>query len=65
MRIPWSPVRQILLTLCAIYLIGGAIMFNVQLLQTFDCATPVTVGGAALLIAFLAKMIIREELQGH
>jgi hypothetical protein len=61
MRIPWLLVRQILLTLCAIYLIGGAIMFNVQLLQTFDCATPTTVGGTALLIAFLAKLIVREE----
>lgn len=65
MRIPWLLVRQILLTLFAIYLIGGAIMFNVQLLQIFDCATPITVGGMALLIAFLAKQIIREELQGH
>ena len=61
-RIPWPQVRQILLTFVAIYLIGGAIMFNVQLLEFFGCATPVTVGGAALLIAFLAKLIIREEL---
>lgn len=61
-RIPWPLVRQMLLTFFAIYLIGGAIMFNVQLLQFFDCATPITVGGAALLIAFLAKLIIRDEL---
>jgi len=62
LRIPWQLVRQMLLTFVAIYLIGGAIMFNVQLLQFFDCATPITVGGAALLIAFLAKLIIRDEL---
>jgi hypothetical protein len=31
----------------------------------FDYATPITVGGTALLIAFLAKLIIREELQDH
>jgi hypothetical protein len=62
MRISWVSVRQILLTFFAIYLIGGAIMFNVQLLEMFDYATPVTVSGTALLIAFLAKQIIREEL---
>jgi len=62
LRIPWPLVRQMLLTFVAIYLIGGAITFNVQLLQFFDCATPITVGGAALLIAFLAKLIIRDEL---
>lgn len=62
MRISWLLVRQILLTFFAIYLIGGAIMFNVQLLQIFDCATPITVGAAALSIAFLAKLVIREEL---
>jgi len=64
MRIPWSWVRQILLTFFAIYFIAGPIMFTVQLLQALECATPLTVGGAALLIAFLAKLIIREELQG-
>ena len=62
MRISWVLVRKILLTLFAIYLLGGAIAFNVQLLQLFDYATPITVGGAALLIVFLAKQIIREEL---
>jgi hypothetical protein len=59
--IPWSLLRQILLPFVAIYLIGGAIIFNIQLLEFFDCATPITVGGAALLIAFLAKLILREE----
>jgi hypothetical protein len=60
-RIPWSLLRQILLPFVAIYLIGSAIIFNIQLLEFFDCATPITVGGAALLIAFLVKLIIREE----
>jgi hypothetical protein len=62
MRISWPLVRQTLLTFFAIYLIGCAIMLSVQLLQSFDFATPITVGGTALLIAFLAKLIIREEL---
>lgn len=61
MRIPWLLVRQIGLTFFAIYMIGGAIMFSVQLLQTFEYATPITVGGTALLIAFLAKLIVRDE----
>ena len=65
MRISWSLFRQIGLTFFAIYLIGSAIMFSVQLLEVFDYATPITVGGTALLIAFLAKQIIREELQDH
>jgi hypothetical protein len=63
MRIPWSAVRRLALIFFAIYLIGGAIIFSVQLLEMFDYATPTTVGGTALLIAFLAKLIIREELQ--
>ena len=62
MRIPWPLVRQILLTVFAIYFIGGAVMFTVQLLQAFDLATPITVGGAALLIAAIARLIIREDL---
>ena len=49
MRIPWPLVRKMLLTVFAIYLIGGAIMFSVQLLENLDLATPITVGGAALL----------------
>ena len=61
MRIPWPLVRQILLTIFAIYLIGGAIMFSVELLQNLDLATPVTVGIAALLVAAVAKLIIRED----
>ena len=61
MRIPWPLVRQILLTVFAIYLIGGAIMFSVELLQHLDLATPVTVGVAALLVAAVAKLIIRED----
>lgn len=60
-RIRWPLVRQAILPFVAIYLIGGAIMFNVQLLEFFDCATPITVGGAALLIAFLAKLVVRDE----
>ena len=62
MRIYWPLVRQVLLTLFAIYLIGGAIAFTIQLLQALDFATPVTVPLAALLIAFLAKRIVSERL---
>ena len=61
-RIPWSLVRQLLLTLFAIYLIGSAIMLSVQLLECFECATPFTVGAVALLIALLAKFVVREQL---
>jgi len=60
--IQWPLVRQILLTLFAIYFIAGAIMFTVQLLQAFDLATPITVGGAAILIAAIARLIIRKDL---
>jgi hypothetical protein len=62
MRIQWPLVRQILLTLFSIYFIGGAIMFTVQLLQAFDLATPFTVGGAAILVAAIARLIIRKDL---
>jgi hypothetical protein len=62
MRISWPLVRQLALTFFAIYLIGSAIMLSAQLLQSFDFATPMTVGAAALLIAFLAKLVIREQL---
>jgi hypothetical protein len=62
MRIPWTLVRRILLMVFAIYFIGGAIMFTAQLLQAFNLATPITIGGAALLVAAIAKLIIREDL---
>jgi hypothetical protein len=61
-RIPWSQVRRMLLIPATIYLIGGAIIFNVQLLEFLDWATPMTVASAALLIALLAKLVIRDEL---
>ncbi len=61
MRVYWPLVRQLSLTFVAIYLIGGAIMFSVELLQNFELATPISVAAVALLIAFLAKLIIREE----
>lgn len=59
----WPLVRQLLLTLFAIYFVAGAIMFSVQLLQSFEVATPFTVGGIALLIAVLARLIIRDDLK--
>lgn len=62
MRIPWTLFRRILLIVFAIYFIGGAIMFTAQLLQAFDLASPITIGGAALLVAAIAKLIIREDL---
>jgi hypothetical protein len=64
MRIPWPLIRQILLTVFAIYLIGGAVMFSVQLFENLDLAAPITVGGAALLVAALAKLIVREDFKG-
>ncbi len=59
----WPLVRQVLLTLFAIYFVGGAIMFSVQLLQSFEVATPFSVGGIALLVAVLARLIIRDDLK--
>ncbi len=59
----WPLLRQVLLTLFAIYFVGGAIMFSVQLLQSFEVATPFSVGGIALLVAVLARLIIRDDLR--
>ena len=59
----WPLVRQLLLTFCAIYFVGGAIMFSVQLRQSLDVATPFSVGVIALLVAFLARLIIRDDLK--
>jgi hypothetical protein len=61
MRIYWPLVRRLSLTLAAIYLIGGAIMFSAELMQSFDLATPLSIGSMALLVAFVAKLIMREE----
>ena len=59
----WPLVRQLLLTLFAIYFVGGAIMFSVQLLQSLEVATPFSVGGIAILVAVLARLIIRDDLR--
>jgi hypothetical protein len=59
----WPLVRQLLLTLFAIYFVGGAIMFSVQLLQSFEVATPLSVGAMALAIAVLARLVIRDDLK--
>ncbi len=63
MTVYWPLVRQLLLTLVAIYFVGGAIMFSVQLLQNLELATPLSAGAIALLVAFLAKLIIRDDLK--
>ena len=59
----WPLVRKLLLTLFAIYFVGGAVMFSVQLLQSLEVATPLSVGGMAIAIAVLARLIIRDDLK--
>jgi hypothetical protein len=59
----WPLVRQLLLTLFAIYFVAGAIMFSVQLLQSFEVATPLSIGAMAIAIAVLARLIIRPDLK--
>ena len=65
MRIPWMLVQQILLSVVAVYFVGGAIVFTLQLLRAFELATPIALGCAALLVAAIAKLIIRQDLFGR
>jgi hypothetical protein len=51
------------LALFCIYLVGGGISLMIAILQSLEWATPVTVGGLSLLIAFLARFVFREEIQ--
>jgi len=51
------------LALFCIYLIAGGISLMLAILQQLDWATPVSVGGLSLLIAFLARFVFKEEIQ--
>jgi hypothetical protein len=51
------------LALFCIYLVGGGISLMIVILQQLDWATPFSVGGLSLLIAFLARFVFKDEIQ--
>ena len=51
------------LALFCIYLVAGGISLMVVILQRLEWATPVSVGGLSLLIAFLGRFVFKEEIQ--
>ena len=51
------------LALFCIYLVAGGISLMIVILQQLDWATPLSVGGLSLLIAFLARFVFKDEIQ--
>ena len=51
------------LALFCIYLVGGGISLMIAILQQLDWATPFSIGGLSLLIAFLARFVFKDEIQ--
>jgi len=51
------------LALFCIYLVGGGVSLMIVILQQLDWATPLSVGGLSLLIAFLARFVFKDEIQ--
>jgi hypothetical protein len=51
------------LALFCIYLVAGGISLMVAILQQLDWAQPITVGGFALLIAYLASLVFKQDIR--
>ena len=54
---------QLGLVLFCIYLVAGGIYLMLAILQGCECAQPFLVGALSLLIAFLAKLVIKDDIQ--
>ena len=51
------------LVLFCIYLVAGGIYLMLAILQGCELAEPVLIGALSLLIAFLAKLVIKDDIQ--
>ncbi len=51
------------LALFCIYLVGGGISLMIIILEQLEWATPLSVGGLSLFIAFLARFVFKDEIQ--
>jgi hypothetical protein len=51
------------LVLFCIYLVAGGIYLMLAILQGCQCAQPFLIGALSLLIAFLAKLVIKDDIQ--
>ena len=51
------------LVLFCIYLVAGGIYLMLAILQGCECAQPLLIGALSLLIAFLAKLVIKDDIQ--
>ncbi len=49
--------------LFCIYLVAGGISLMVAVLQQLEWAGPFTIGGLALLIAYLSSLVFKDEIR--
>ena len=63
MELAWRVCNRCGLVLFCIYLVAGGIFLMMTILQQFEWAGPISVGGFSLLIAYLAKQVFKEEIQ--
>lgn len=63
MRAAAKMLAQIGLVLFCIYLVAGGVSLMVAILQQFEWAGPMSVGGLSLLIAYLASFVFKDEIQ--
>ena len=63
MRAARTTLARAGLVLFCIYLVAGGIFLMMTILQQLEWAGPISVGGFSLLIAYLAKLVFKEEIQ--
>jgi uncharacterized membrane protein len=63
MREARSMLARFGLALFCIYLVAGGISLMMAILQQLEWAEPITVGGLALFIAYLASLVFKDEIR--
>jgi hypothetical protein len=58
-----TTVGRLGLVLFCIYLVAGGIFLMITIMQQLDLAGPLTIGALSILIAFLAKLVFKDDLQ--
>ena len=59
----WTMVTRFALVLFCIYLVAGGIFLMITALQQLEWAGPIPVGALSILIAYLAKLVFKDEIQ--
>jgi hypothetical protein len=63
MRTPRAALARLGLAFFCIYLVAGGIFLTITILQRLEWLGPITLGVISLVIAYLAKLVFKDEIQ--